>query len=86
MNCLYNIDLVDEEGEQIAMSTSQYRGLRSIAIDKKKKDDIQKVVKLKNKGHSNTEIARELGMPESTVRNYLKIAALINQGRNQNDE
>lgn len=57
--------------EAFDMSTGQYRAQRSIAINEKKKDDIRKVQKLYDKGYSKMAIARELGMPESTVRNYL---------------
>lgn len=57
--------------EAFNMSTGQYRAMRSIAINEKKKDDIRKVQKLYDKGYSKMAISRELGMPESTVRNYL---------------
>lgn len=53
------------------MSTGQYRAMRSIASNEKKKEDIKRVLTLKDKGYSNTAISRELGIPESTVRNYL---------------
>lgn len=35
-------------------------------------DKIQRVVSLKNRGHSNVEIARRMGLNESTVRELLK--------------
>lgn len=53
------------------MSTGQYRAQRSIATNEKKKEDIRRVQTLKDKGYSNMAISRELGIPESTVRNYL---------------
>jgi len=77
-NFLQRADELKKQGltdKQIAeafdMSTGQYRAMRSNASNEKKKEDIRKVVKLKDKGYSNIAIARELGMPESTVRNYL---------------
>ena len=61
-----------EVAEAMGYSTTQYRALYSIAVNEKKKDDIDLVLKLKDKGYSNAAIARETGFPESTVRNYLK--------------
>ena len=64
--------LTDKQiAEAFGMSTGQYRAMRSIATNEKKKQDIRRVQELKDKGYSNLAIARELGMPESTVRNYL---------------
>ena len=53
------------------MSTTQYRAQHSIAVNEKRKDEQMKVQKLKDKGWSNMAISRELGIPESTIRNYL---------------
>ena len=64
--------LSDKEiAEAFDMSTGQYRALRSIATNEKKKQDIRRVQELKDKGWSNVAISNELGIPESTVRNYL---------------
>ncbi len=57
--------------EAFGMSTGQYRALRSIAVNEKKKEDIRRVQELKDKGFSNVAISKELEIPESTVRNYL---------------
>ena len=54
------------------MSTTQYRAQHSIAVNEKRKEEQLKVQKLKDKGWSNMAISRELGIPESTIRNYLK--------------
>lgn len=53
------------------MSTGQYRALRSIASNEKKKEDIRRVQTLYDRGYSKMAISRETGLPESTVRNYL---------------
>ena len=64
--------LSDKEiADAFDMSTGQYRAMRSLASNAKKKEDIRKVLTLKDKGYSNTAISKELGIPESTVRNYL---------------
>ena len=64
--------LTDKQiAEAFNMSTGQYRALRSIATNEKKKEDIRKVQALYDKGYSKLAIAKELGMPESTIRNYL---------------
>lgn len=54
------------------MSTTQYRAQHSIAVNEKRKEEQLRVQKLKDKGWSNMAISRELGIPESTIRNYLK--------------
>ena len=61
-----------EIAEAMGFSTTQYRAMYSIAVNEKKKDDIDRVLKLKAKGYSNAAIERETGIPESTIRNYLK--------------
>ena len=61
-----------EIAEAMGYSTTQYRALHSIAVNEKKKEDINRVLKLKEKGYSNAAISRETGFPESTIRNYLK--------------
>ena len=54
------------------MTVTEYRARYSAATNAVKKEDIQRVLKLHDKGMSNMAISRELGMPESTIRNYLK--------------
>lgn len=54
------------------MSTTQYRALYSSAMNEEKADTILQVRKLKEKGMSNTAIGEKFGLPESTIRNYLK--------------
>ena len=61
-----------EIAKAFGYSTTQYRALYSMAVNEKKKDDIAKVLRLKEKGYSNAAIERETGIPESTIRNYLK--------------
>ena len=61
-----------EIAEAMGYSTTQYRALHSIAVNERQNENIQKVRKLKEKGYSNAAIVRDTGLPESTVRNYLK--------------
>lgn len=63
-----------EIAEAFGMSTVQYRAMYSHAINEKKKSDILKVQKLHDKGMSNMAISRATGIPDTTVRNYLKPA------------
>lgn len=57
--------------EAFGMSTGQYRAMLSIAGNEQRKENIRKAQILKDKGYSTMAISRELGIPESTVRNYL---------------
>lgn len=58
--------------EAFGMSTTQYRALRSIAVNEEKKANMARVQSLHDKGYSNAAIERETGFKESTIRNYLK--------------
>lgn len=58
--------------EAFGMSTTQYRAMRSIAVNEQKKENAAKVQRLHDKGYSNAAIVRETGFKESTIRNYLK--------------
>lgn len=61
-----------EIAEANDMTTTQLRARLSIANDEVAKADIATVLKYKNKGYSNMAISRETGIPESTIRHYLK--------------
>lgn len=55
------------------MTTSQLRDTVSLANEEKRAADIARVRRLKyDKGMSNVAIGKKMGIPESTVRNYLK--------------
>lgn len=56
------------------MSTTQYRALYSIAKDEHKADLQRQAQTLFDKGWSKTAIGEKLGLPESTIRNYLNPA------------
>lgn len=56
------------------MSTTQYRALYSIAKDEAKADLQRQVQKLYEKGYSKVAIGKKLGIPDTTVGNYLKPA------------
>lgn len=54
------------------MSTTQYRALYSIAKDEEKADLQRQCQELRAKGMSKVAIAKRLGIPDTTVGNYLK--------------
>ena len=54
------------------MTVTEYRARYSAAVNETKKEDISKVKSMHDKGMSNMAISRETGLPESTIRNYLK--------------
>lgn len=54
------------------MTVTEYRARYSAASNAAKKEDIAKVKKMHEHGDSNMAISRATGIPESTVRNYLK--------------
>ena len=56
----------------LGMSTTQYRAVKSIAKAEERKENAMRAMKLKEKGYSTSAVARELGIPEPTVRNLLK--------------
>lgn len=61
-----------EVAKALGMSTTELRKQKSIAKDVEKIANIAKVRRLKDHGCSNLEIQRRTGIPEATVRNYLK--------------
>ena len=54
------------------MTTSQLRATKSMAANERKAEEVARCITLKEKGLSNVAIGKKLGLPESTVRNYLK--------------
>jgi len=54
------------------MTTSQLRATKSMAANERKAEEVARCLSLKEKGLSNVAIGKKLGLPESTVRNYLK--------------
>jgi predicted transcriptional regulator len=72
-NDLKKQGLTDKQiAEAFNMSTGQYRAMHTLAVNEQKKDLIRRVQTLYDAGNSKTAIAKELDIPESTVRNYLK--------------
>ena len=49
-------------------STTQYRALRSIALNEHRAAQVSQALKLKDAGMSNVAIGKEMGIPESSVR------------------
>lgn len=60
----------------LGMSTTELRKQKTLAVNAEKLANISRVRRLKDHGCSNLEIQRRTGIPESTVRNYLKDYAL----------
>lgn len=58
--------------KHMGMSTSEFRSRRTIEKAQKEAADASNALKLKDKGYSNVEIGRMLGVSEGTIRNYLK--------------
>lgn len=65
--------LSDKEiAKALGMSTGDYRARRKIYGNEVKQENIRKVVRMRESGMSPTAISKETGLPESTVRSYLK--------------
>lgn len=81
-NDLKKQGLTDKQiAEAFNMSTGQYRAMHTLAVNEQKKDMIRRVQTLYDAGNSKTAISKELGIPESTVRNYLKPEFQIRRDR-----
>ena len=61
-----------EVAAALGVSTTKFRALKSIAKGEERKDVQLRALALKEKGWSTNAISRELGIPEPTLRNYLK--------------
>lgn len=57
--------------EAFELNTKQLRAQKHIAGNQVRKENYDRAMKLKEKGYSTTAIAREMDMPESTVRSLL---------------
>lgn len=64
-----------EIAKSMDMNTSQLRAKKSIAKNENRQADIATAQQLKEKGWSNVAIGERMGIPESTVRSYLKPGA-----------
>lgn len=61
--------------EGVGLTVDQLRSAKTLAIAEKKAADVAFAQRLSDKGVSNTEIAKRLGVSEGTVRNMLKPGA-----------
>lgn len=61
-----------EVAEGFGMSILELRAAKTLARTEQKAADIANVQRLKDKQYSNMEISRKTGIPEATVRSYLK--------------
>lgn len=57
---------------EMNMSTQEFRSRVTINKEATKMANVEKAVNMKNHGYSDAYIAKELGISESSVRNYLK--------------
>lgn len=57
--------------KSLGMSTKEFRENISIAKEQQRAADSARALSLKDHGYSVQEIAKKMGMPQSTVRNYL---------------
>ena len=73
-----------EVAKALGMSTTELRQRKSMAKEEQKAANIARVRRLKDHGCSNLEIERRTGIPESTVRNYLKEYATEKSNLTQN--
>lgn len=64
-----------EIADYFEMSIKQLRARKSNAKNAVTAANISEAVKLKDKGYSNVAIGKKMGVPESTVRNWLKPGA-----------
>ena len=66
------------------LTTTQYRTEKALAKDERRMLDVAKAKSLKEDGLGPTEIGREMGIPESTVRSLLNenSEARMNQAKN----
>lgn len=64
-----------EVAKGVGMTTTELRAAKSIAKSQLKQADIMTAQRLKDKGWANTKIGERMGVPESTVRNWLKPGA-----------
>lgn len=73
-----------EVAKALGISTTELRQRKSMAKEEQKAANIARVRRLKDHGCSNLEIERRTGIPESTVRNYLKEYATEKSNLTQN--
>ena len=73
--------------ETFGLTTSQYRIEKALAKDERRMLDVARAKSLKADGKGATEIGREMGIPESTVRSLLNenSEARMKQARNTAD-
>lgn len=61
-----------EISQAMGMSISDIRAAYSVIVNEKKASDIAQAKRYRDHGYSATEIGRKMGVPESTVRGWLK--------------
>lgn len=69
--------------KEFGLTTTQYRTEKALAKDERRKLDVARAKSLKEDGLGATEIGRQMGIPESTVRSLLndRSEARMNQAK-----
>ena len=57
--------------KEFGINSTEYRTLKTIALNAVQQDLVSQAKRLKESKHGPTEIARRMGVPESTVRGWL---------------
>ena len=73
-----------EIGELLGLNSREFRETRTRANAEIKRHNVVRTMQLKNEGWSNVAIGEHLGIPEATVRSYLKPGVLDKTMRLQN--
>lgn len=63
------------------MTTTELRAMKSLAVNQVKAENISQARRYKEHGYSTTKIGEMMGVPESTVRGWLKPGAEVNANR-----
>ena len=61
--------------KEFGMTTKQYRMEKSICNDERRMKNVARAKNLRDNGHSNSDIARRMGVNESTVRSWFDTEA-----------
>lgn len=61
--------------KEFGMTTKQYRMEKSICNDERRMENVARAKKLRDNGHNTSDIARRMGVNESTVRNWFDTEA-----------
>ena len=69
--------------DSLGINTSEYRVLTGLAKDERRSLAVTTAKDLKGRGMGPTEIGKQMGVPESTVRSYLNDGAEVRMGQSK---